>query len=124
VLGTASFAVILCKFNDIAIPDLPISFFGNITAAGDGGLYDYWNEVSYTQLNLNNSAVFGWYTMQYSFFENTTQPRGTWIAEARRLAANAAVDLAKFHGVIARLLRAAAQHSVGRSWPGRLALVQ
>jgi hypothetical protein len=28
MLGTASFAVILCKFNDIAIPDLPISFFG------------------------------------------------------------------------------------------------
>jgi hypothetical protein len=39
--------------------------------------------------------------MQYSFFESTTQPRGTWIAEARRLAANAGVDLARFHGVIA-----------------------
>jgi hypothetical protein len=33
VLGTASFAVILCRFNDIAIPDLPISFFGNIADA-------------------------------------------------------------------------------------------
>ena len=101
MLGTASFAVILCKFNDIAIPDLPSSFFENAIAAGGGGLYDYWNDVSYAQLNLNNSAVFGWYTMQYSFFENTTQPRGTWIAEARRLAGNAGVDLAKFHGVIA-----------------------
>jgi hypothetical protein len=30
MLGTASFAVILCKFSDIAIPDLPISFFGAV----------------------------------------------------------------------------------------------
>jgi hypothetical protein len=104
------FAIILCQFNDIATPNIPISLFADTFSPGFGGLYDYWRDVSYTQVDSGLSAVFGWYTMQYSFFSDSTKPRGTWTAEARRLAMNAGVDLSKFYGVIAAV-NAGGSHS-------------
>jgi hypothetical protein len=107
------FAIILCQFNDIAAPNLPLSFFSQTFSPGFGGLYDYWRDVSYTQIDSGLSAVFGWYTMQYSFFIDSGKSRGTWTAEARRLAANAGVDLSKFYGVIAAVNAGGSHNSQG-----------
>ena len=106
--GPAPFALILCSFNDIPLPNIPKSqFFNFVTQYGRGGLYDYWRDVSYGQIDLSGSEVFGWYQMKYSFFldgldpfKNGTQGRFAWIAEAIRLAGANGVDLSRFYGVI------------------------
>ncbi len=112
--GRRSFAVVLCRFNDLPPPAVPRSrFLEFVSEYGRAGLHDYFNEISYGQFGLAGSEVFGWYTMKYSFATDSRDPfkqapgaplmfpRTAWIAEARRLAAEHGVDLSRFHGVIA-----------------------
>jgi len=100
--GPKPFAVVLCKFTDIPVPSVPNSDIVNfVMRNGGGGLFDYWRDVSYGQISLDGSEVFGWYTMQYSWQMNSNVSRNIWIAEARRLAAENHVDLSRFYGVIA-----------------------
>ena len=106
--GPAPFAIILCTFNDDPIPNIPKSqFFNFISQSGRGGLYDYWRDISYGQIDLAGSEVFGWYTTKHSFIrdgidplKNGTQGRFAWIAEAIRLAGANGVDLSRFYGIV------------------------
>jgi hypothetical protein len=96
------FAVILCQFDDL--PPLSISsaaFKNYIAGSGKGSLADYWRDISYGNIDLTASDVYGWYTMQYSYVRNGNLGRGAWIAEAKRLAAENGVDLSPYYGVIA-----------------------
>ena len=95
------FAVILCNFNDIPALSLPESFFTNVISPGPGSLFDYWQKMSYGAMDLSGSKLFGPWTMQYSYFVNSTQGRDAWISEAKRLAGINGVDLSPFYGVIA-----------------------
>lgn len=108
--GPVPFAVVLCRFNDV--PPFPaarqqLSVF--VTSRGRGGLFDFWRDVSYANVDFTGSEVFGWYTMNYSFahdgsdpfHDGGTQGRRAWIAEAIRLAHDNGVDLSRFYGVIA-----------------------
>jgi hypothetical protein len=95
-----SYALILCGFKDIGIPDTPTPYFLDGISQS---LSSYWRDVSFTQVDLGLSEVFGWYTMQYSFFHSTNTTRGTWISEAKRLANQSGVDLSKYYGVIAAI---------------------
>lgn len=111
--GPAPWAVILCRFRDVGIPDIPRSrFFEMVTEYGTGGLFDYWQDNSHGRISTTGSEVFGWYTMNYSYVNDSNDPlhaptdtrtprRKVWIDEARRLAAADGVDLSRFHGVIA-----------------------
>lgn len=107
--GPVPFAIVLCRFNDVPILDIPRSrFFDFVAQYGRGGLFDFWRDVSYGMIDLTGSEVFGWYTMKYSFvldgadpFKNGTQGRFAWIEEAIRLAGENGVDLNRFHSVIA-----------------------
>lgn len=97
--GPAPLAIVLCRFNDVPVLDIPRArFFDFISQYGRGGLFDFWRDVSYGAIDLTGSEVFGWYTMKYSFvqdgadpFKNGTQGRFAWIAEAIRLAKSARV---------------------------------
>jgi hypothetical protein len=108
-MAHAPWAVILCSFSDVAVPDMPISFFVDAVTPGTGGLADYWRDVSYTQTSLTGSRVYGWFPMKYSFVHDGRDPykdpsasvRQAWIDEAKRLATGAGIDLAKYWGVIA-----------------------
>ena len=101
--------MVLCNFNDVPVPNIARSrFSGFVSQLGRGGLYDFWRDVSYGNLDLAGSEVFGWYTMKYSFvldgadhFKNGKQGRSAWIVEAIRLAGANSVDLSKFYGVMA-----------------------
>jgi hypothetical protein len=107
--GPAPLAIVLCRFNDVPVLDIPRArFFDFISQYGRGGLFDFWRDVSYGAIDLTGSEVFGWYTMKYSFvqdgadpFKNGTQGRFAWIAEAIRLTGASGVDLSRFHSVIA-----------------------
>jgi len=108
--------VILCRFNDVPAPNIPRSrFLEFVNEYGTGGLADYWHDVSYGQISLAGSEVFGWYTMQYSFVHDSADPfkedglppdkrrsvREAWIGEARRLAVENGIDLSRYYRVIA-----------------------
>src|SRR5262249_40162302 len=66
-----------------------------------------WKHVTYGQVDLTGSKVFGWWTMQYAFADIYDPAkvkkltRFEWVAEARRLAKLNGVDLAPFHALIA-----------------------
>jgi hypothetical protein len=110
--GPAPLAVILCGYNDVAIPNLPRSrFYEMVSEYGRRGLFDYWKDISYENISIAGSEVFGWYSMQYSFVHDSADPlhnpsdnktprRLAWINEARRLAAADNVDLSAYHGLI------------------------
>jgi hypothetical protein len=67
--GSTPWAVILCKFRDHPEEPMPRQFFRNFftaDGAGQGGMFDYWRDVSYGSIDLAGSNVFGWYTMPFS----------------------------------------------------------
>jgi hypothetical protein len=115
--------VVLCRFNDVPALDIPrAKFFDFVSEYGRGGLFDYWRDASYGAISLAGSEVFGWYTMKYSFvndsadpFKNGTQGRFAWIAEAIRLSGEAGVDLSRFYGVIAVMNANADDSNAGRN---------
>jgi hypothetical protein len=76
-------AIILCKFpdesdephkNDAAWFDEAFTDVGK----GKGGLFDYWDDVSYGQHPLAGSKVFGWFTMDLDFTYTSKQSGQTF----------------------------------------------
>jgi hypothetical protein len=74
------------------------------TRAGTGGVVDYWREVTFGNLDLTGSQVFGWLTMPHSSTELTgmTFPgaRNTLVQWGRDAAAAAGIDLTPFRNVL------------------------
>jgi len=73
--GSKPFAVILCRFNDVP------AFAGDcqeltifISPSGRNNLFDYWRDVSYGNIDLVGSEVFGWYIMSNSYTHNGSDP--------------------------------------------------
>lgn len=63
-------AIILCKFNDVALEPQPVQYYKDFyTQSGTGGVCDYWREVAFDGLDLTTSRVFGWFTMSHSSSE-------------------------------------------------------
>src|SRR5215472_5041149 len=59
-------AVILCRFSDIASEPQPPQYYSDLyTANGTGGIADYWRAVTCNALDLTGSRVFGWFTMNH-----------------------------------------------------------
>lgn len=101
-------AIILCKFSDL--PDFepyPVSFYRDrFTEVGDGKgtEFDYFREVTYGQLDMTGSKVFGWFVMRqhstsepptltYPAGRSTLHDWGVEMARAHR------IDLRPFYGV-------------------------
>ena len=109
VKGRHSFALVLMRFTDIPTLPNPMSDFQDLVAANaPGTLDDFWRHVTYQQLDIGSSKVFGWFTMKYAFADLydpakaiTLNHRSLWIDQARYLLNASGVDLAPFHGVIA-----------------------
>jgi hypothetical protein len=65
-------AILLCKMKDI--PDEPhkSDFYELLfcqQGAGKGGLFDYWQQISYNALDLSGSQVFGWFQLNHTLEE-------------------------------------------------------
>jgi hypothetical protein len=100
-MAIQKFALILCNFTDVAIsPNTPPSYFQNYLTPGSGGLLDYWHDISYGQVSLSGSTVYGWWPSQYSLIQDGARGRGDFIAEARRLAMANNVDLSPYYGLM------------------------
>ena len=75
--GSAKWSFILCRFQGSATPPNDANFYRNLLLqSGTGGVGDYWNDISYANLNLEGSVVAGWYTM--SITEAQGRERDRW----------------------------------------------
>ncbi|MBK8446016.1 MAG: hypothetical protein IPL41_04785 [Micropruina sp.] len=85
-------SVLLCKMSDVATSPQPASFFERFfgaAGAGQGGLYDYFNDQSYGRVKIA-ADVRGWYTMPYT--------RATEAAKSRWDKINDCVNTAAANG--------------------------
>ncbi len=69
ITGNTKWAIVLCKFSDVADEPQPPAFFRNLfteTGSGQGGLFDYWRDMSYGKIGLTGSQVNVWRSMSLS----------------------------------------------------------
>src|SRR5215470_4707149 len=76
-LGSKPWAVVLCKFKDQPEEPHPPSFFEKWITRGNGGVNDFFHDISYGKCNLDGSQVFPstkeetqWYTLPYTKAED------------------------------------------------------
>jgi hypothetical protein len=58
-LGSKPWAIILCKFSNHPEEPQDPQFFRDFITRGQGGINDYFNDISNGQMNLDGSQVFG-----------------------------------------------------------------
>ncbi|HJV08815.1 MAG TPA: Ig-like domain repeat protein, partial [Acidimicrobiales bacterium] len=100
--ATRPLAVILCKPNDRPAEPHPKSYYEamfNESGNGQGGVFDYWRDVSYGQLSVSGTVVKGWYTVPKTTAEWNALARGDDIDACASTAKND-VDFSKFAGVV------------------------
>jgi M6 family metalloprotease-like protein len=100
--ATRPLAVILCKVTDRTTEPHPPSYYEamfNETGNGQGGMFDYWRDVSYGQLSVSGTVVKGWYTVPKTAAEWNDLARGADIDACASMAKDD-VDFSKFAGVV------------------------
>jgi hypothetical protein len=98
-------AIILCKFRDKPSETREPRFYRDYyTRRGTGGLADYWSDVTFGHLDLSNSEVLGWYSMQH---ESSEVPklvfpggRNTLVQWGKDAAAANGVILSKYDAIL------------------------
>ena len=103
-VGTKPWAIILCKFSDHPEEPQNPQFFRDFITRGQGGINDYFNDISNGQMNLDGSQVFGWFDMPYTLQDDKNRPGSRY---ARIMAAVDAVkqtvDFRPFYGICVML---------------------
>ena len=115
--GPTPWAIILCKFSDqTAEPQTPEFFKDFFVNPQTGGIFDYWRDISYGAINLQDSEVFGWFTLSYT--TQADQPRTRF--ERIKAAIDDLkddelkdVDFTRFYGIIVILNLSVDAGSVG-----------
>jgi hypothetical protein len=98
-------AILLCRFTDRPTEPQPVGYYEDLyTRHGTGGLADYWNDVSFGNIDLTGSRVFGWLTMNHTTADvsQLTFPgqRDVLVQWGRDAAAAAGIDLTPFRQVL------------------------
>ena len=100
----SSWAVLLCKFNDDSTEPFTRDYYENLfTASGVGSqnMVDFFRDVSHGNLDLSDSRVFGWYTLDKQASEygltgaEKLKNRGNLINWARQAAAAKGDDVSQ-----------------------------
>lgn len=111
ITGDRAWAIVMCNFSNQQAEPHDQAYYSTMfgaNGAGEMGLYDYWNDVSYGQLNILGTTVIdgahshnGWYTLDMTRdqWENS-QNRAQKILDCANAAAPDA-DFSKYYGVIA-----------------------
>ena len=73
ITGTTVWVTLMCKFSDIATEQKTRAFFQGQYGTAVGQLGNYWQEVSYNQINLAGSDAYGWATLP--------QPRSYYVTK-------------------------------------------
>jgi hypothetical protein len=107
-MTSSKWAILLCKFNDNASEPQLRSYYEQLfTKTGNGSLnmVDFYNDATHGQMDLGDSQVFGWYTLDqkrsdYKGSGPNPQGRQDLVNWARTKASAAGVNLAQFFGVV------------------------
>jgi M6 family metalloprotease-like protein len=102
ITGNQPIAVVLCKFTDRTGEPHPQSYYQNMfseTGAGQSGVFDYWKDNSYGQLDLTGTVVKGWYTVPKTVAEWNALPRNGKV-DACATQADPDIDFSKYAGVV------------------------
>ena len=100
-----AWAIILCRFSDRSFEPQPADYYEDLfTRHGAGGQADYWRDVTFGNIDLTGSRVFGWLTMSHASTEVSQLvfpgQRGTLVQWGRDAAAAAGIDLTPFRQVL------------------------
>lgn len=88
--GSAQWSWLLCKTSDAPAPTYTAARYSRmLVQLGQGGLADYWREVSYNSLNVDGSSVHGWYTMTQNTAQMTALGRWDKVNACKAAAAAA-----------------------------------
>ncbi len=102
ITGNQPIAVVLCKFTDRTNEPHPQSYYQDMfseTGAGKSGVFDYWKDNSYGQLDLTGTVVKGWYTVPKTVAEWNALSRNGKI-DACATQGDPDIDYSKFAGVV------------------------
>src|SRR5262249_53525705 len=67
-VGSQAWAVVLCKFSDQPGQPHDVQWYRDFATRpvpNKDGLWNYWYDVSYGQMDLTGSMVFGWNTLPH-----------------------------------------------------------
>ena len=91
--GSVKWSFILCRFQDGGTPPNNPDYYRNLLLrVGTGGVGDYWNDISYANLNLDGSVVVGWYTMPITKAQGEARDRWGRVNACRDAARDASVN--------------------------------
>lgn len=91
-----SWGIMLCKFNDQPQePFTPQLIKDLIAGNGEGSLRDYWMTMSYGNLDMSDSAVYGWVTMPEAYDQGFLS-LSRWEMTQRCLASMLTLGLSSF----------------------------
>ncbi len=108
-MSKSSWAVLLCKFNDDSTEPFTKDYYNDLfTASGIGSqnMVDFFRDVSHGNLDLSDTRVFGWYTLNKKRSEygltgaEMLANRGNLLNWARQAAAANGDDLSQFASVV------------------------
>ena len=102
ISGKQPIAVVLCKFTDRTNEPHPVSYYQDMfseTGAGKSGVFDYWKDNSYGQLDLTGTVAKGWYTVPKTVAEWNALTRGQKVDTCASQAVND-VNFNNFAGVV------------------------
>jgi hypothetical protein len=88
--GSVKWSVLLCRFSDSpAAPRTVAEYQDLFFGVGTGGAADYWNAVSYGNINFAGSVVRGWYTEPMTTAQAQARTRNDKINDCINAARNA-----------------------------------
>lgn len=96
------YAVILCKFSDIATEPLPRQRYVDMYANAPGGTDAFFREASRGRLTMEGTRVFGWYTLpkpRADYTDAAGEARLSLMATDCLATADADVDFSQFGGI-------------------------
>ncbi|MFI7634947.1 choice-of-anchor P family protein [Nonomuraea sp. NPDC049400] len=82
ISGNHPLAVVLCKFTDQQDEPHNVAYYEDMfsqSGAGKKGVFDYWKDVSYGNLDLTGTIVKGWYTADKTVAEFNVLNRASQI---------------------------------------------
>ncbi len=121
ITGTQKLVVVLCKFTDKTDEPNPASFYErmfNESGAGQQGVFDYWQNVSYGQLDLTGTVVKGWYEMPKTLAEYAALDRNAKVDTCATMA-DPDVDFNDYAGVVVLTNRTGQSEDLFGAGPGR-----
>jgi M6 family metalloprotease-like protein len=102
VTGSKPTATLLCRFSDsTSVTPHEKPWFETLMGGTNPGFDHYWREISYNNINLTGSQVFGWYNLPrpMSSYQTSTGYDHSLLAQDCTQAANADVNFPSYTNV-------------------------